>query len=273
MKSNNFTRRGVGLMGDAEPPEAHGADPGGDVAPERERGDESAFEALREDFHFNLRLLRERDAHIDNLEAELARLRAAVELDASNALEASRARDEASRALDAKHASSLRDAHAAVEAARAEAADAHRQREAMELLAARARGAADSQADRAAAAASVAETARAEAAEATRLCAAAEAAWREEREKWGIERDVKDARLASLQSRVDEAEAAIASRRKRAANRENALMARLVETEEEKAASERETAGKLEALEARAREIFTREEEEEEDFFSTRAAR
>ena len=24
-------------MGDAEPPEAHGADPGGDVAPERER--------------------------------------------------------------------------------------------------------------------------------------------------------------------------------------------------------------------------------------------
>ena len=93
-------------MGDAEPPEAHGADPGGDVAPERERGDESAFEALREDFHFNLRLLRERDAHIDNLEAELARLRAAVELDASNALEASRARDEASRALDAKHASS-----------------------------------------------------------------------------------------------------------------------------------------------------------------------
>ena len=118
LKSNNFTRRGVGLMGDAEPPEAHGADPGGDVAPERERGDESAFEALREDFHFNLRLLRERDAHIDNLEAELARLRAAVELDASNALEASRARDEASRALDAKHASSLRDAHAAVEAAR-----------------------------------------------------------------------------------------------------------------------------------------------------------
>ena len=254
LKSNNFTRRGVGLMGDAEPPEAHGADPGGDVAPERERGDESAFEALREDFHFNLRLLRERDAHIDNLEAELARLRAAVELDASNALEASRARDEASRALDAKHASSLRDAHAAVEAARAEAADAHRQREAMELLAARARGAADSQADRAAAAASVAETARAEAAEATRLCAAAEAAWREEREKWGIERDVKDARLASLQSRVDEAEAAIASRRKRAANRENALMARLVETEEEKAASERETAGKLEVLEARARD-------------------
>ena len=241
-------------MGDAEPPEAHGADPGGHVAPERERGDESAFEALREDFHFNLRLLRERDAHIDNLEAELARLRAAVELDASNALEASRARDEASRALDAKHASSLRDAHAAVEAARAEAADAHRQREAMELLAARARGAADSQADRAAAAASVAETARAETAEASRLCAAAEAAWREEREKWGIERDVKDARLASLQSRVDEAEAAIASRRKSAANRENVLMARLVETEEEKAASERETAGKLEALEARARD-------------------
>ena len=241
-------------MGDAEPPEAHGADPGGHVAPERERGDESAFEALREDFHFNLRLLRERDAHIDNLEAELARLRAAVELDASNALEASRARDEASRALDAKHASSLRDAHAAVEAARAEAADAHRQREAMELLAARARGAADSQADRAAAAAAVAETARAEAAEASRLCAAAEAAWREEREKWGIERDVKDARLASLQSRVDEAEAAMASRRKRAADRENALMARLVETEEEKAASERETAGKLEALEARARD-------------------
>ena len=241
-------------MGDAEPPEAHGADPGGDVAPERERGDESAFEALREDFHFNLRLLRERDAHIDNLEAELARLRAAVELDASNALEASRARDEASRALDAKHASSLRDAHAAVEAARAEAADAHRQREAMELLAARARGAADSQADRAAAAAAVAETARAETAEASRLRAAAEAAWREEREKWGIERDVKDARLASLQSRVDEAEAAIASRRKRAADRENALMARLVETEEEKAASERETAGKLEALEARARD-------------------
>lgn len=241
-------------MGDAEPPEAHGVDPGGDVAPERERGDESAFEALREDFHFNLRLLRERDAHIDNLEAELARLRAAVELDASNALEASRARDEASRALDAKHASSLRDAHAAVEAARAEAADAHRQREAMELLAARARGAADSQADRAAAAAAVAETARAEAAEASRLCAAAEVAWREEREKWGIERDVKDARLASLQSRVDEAEAAIASRRKRAADRENALMARLVETEEEKAASERETAGKLEALEARARD-------------------
>ena len=241
-------------MGDAEPPEAHGADPGGDVAPERERGDESAFEALREDFHFNLRLLRERDAHIDNLEAELARLRAAVELDASNALEASRARDEASRALDAKHASSLRDAHAAVEAARAEAADAHRQREAMELLAARARGAADSQADRAAAAAAVAETARAETAEASRLRAAAEAAWREEREKWGIERDVKDARLASLQSRVDEAEAAVASRRKRAADRENALMARLVETEEEKAASERETAGKLEALEARARD-------------------
>jgi hypothetical protein len=241
-------------MGDAEPPEAHGADPGGHVAPERERGDESAFEALREDFHFNLRLLRERDAHIDNLEAELARLRAAVELDASNALEASRARDEASRALDAKHASSLRDAHAAVEAARAEAADAHRQREAMELLAARARGAADSQADRAAAAAAVAETARAEAAEASRLCAAAEAAWREEREKWGIERDVKDARLASLQSRVDEAEAAMASRRKRAADRENALMARLVETEEDKAASERETAGKLEALEARARD-------------------
>ena len=241
-------------MGDAEPPEAHGADPGGDVAPERERGDESAFEALREDFHFNLRLLRERDAHIDNLEAELARLRAAVELDASNALEASRARDEASRALDAKHASSLRDAHAAVEAARAEAADAHRQREAMELLAARARGAADSQADRAAAAAAVAETARAETAEASRLCAAAEAALREEREKWRIERDVKDARLASLQSRVDEAEAAMASRRKRAADRENALMARLVETEEEKAASERETAGKLEALEARARD-------------------
>ena len=241
-------------MGDAEPPEAHGADPGGDVAPERERGDESAFEALREDFHFNLRLLRERDAHIDNLEAELARLRAAVELDASNALEASRARDEASRALDAKHASSLRDAHAAVEAARAEAADAHRQREATELLAARARGAADSQADRAAAAAAVAETARAETAEASRLRAAAEAAWREEREKWGIERDVKDARLASLQSRVDEAEAAMASRRKRAADRENALMARLVETEEEKAASERETAGKLEALEARARD-------------------
>ena len=58
---------------------------------------------------------------------------------------------------------------------------------------------------------------------------------------------MKDARLASLQSRVDEAEAAIASRRKRAANRENALMARLVETEEEKAASEqgdgRETRG------------------------------
>jgi hypothetical protein len=241
-------------MGDAEPPEAHGADPGGHVAPERERGDESAFEALREDFHFNLRLLRERDAHIDNLEAELARLRAAVELDASNALEASRARDEAGRALDAKHASSLRDARAAVEAAQAEAADAHRQKEAMELLAARARGVADTQADRAMAAASVAETARAEAAEASRLLAAAEEAWREEREKWRIERDVKDARLASLQSRVDEAEAAMASRRKRAADRENALMARLVETEEEKAASERETAGKLEALEARARD-------------------
>jgi hypothetical protein len=255
LKSNNFTRpRRRGRWGTPSRPRRTARIPAGHVAPERERGDESAFEALREDFHFNLRLLRERDAHIDNLEAELARLRAAVELDASNALEASRARDEASRALDAKHASSLRDAHAAVEAARAEAADAHRQREAMELLAARARGAADSQADRAAAAAAVAETARAEAAEASRLCAAAEAAWREEREKWGIERDVKDARLASLQSRVDEAEAAMASRRKRAADRENALMARLVETEEEKAASERETAGKLEALEARARD-------------------
>ena len=43
-------------MGDAEPPEAHGAAPGGYVAAERERGD--AFEALREDFRFNLRLLR-----------------------------------------------------------------------------------------------------------------------------------------------------------------------------------------------------------------------
>ena len=116
-------------MGDAEPPEAHGAAPGGYVAAERERGD--AFEALREDFRFNLRLLRERDAHIDNLEAELARLRAALasadELDASDALEASRARDEAGRALDAKHASSLRDALAAVEAAQAEAADASNQ--------------------------------------------------------------------------------------------------------------------------------------------------
>ena len=243
-------------MGDAEPPEAHGAAPGGYVAAERERGD--AFEALREDFRFNLRLLRERDAHIDNLEAELARLRAALasadELDASDALEASRARDEAGRALDAKHASSLRDARAAVEAAQAEAADAHRQKEAMELLAARARGVADTQADRAMAAASVAETARAEAAEASRLLAAAEEAWREEREKWRIERDVKDARLALLQSRLDEAEAAIASRRKHAADRENALMKRLVETEELMAASERESAGKLEALEARARE-------------------
>ena len=238
-------------MGDAEPPEAHGADPGGHVAPERERGDESAFEALREDFHFNLRLLRERDAHIDNLEAELARLRAAVELDASNALEASRARDEASRALDAKHASSLRDAHAAVEAARAEAADAHRQREAVELLAARARGAADSHNDRATAAESVAETARAEAAEASRLRVAAEEALGEERAKWRMERDVKDARLASLQSRVDEAEAAMASRRRRAAERENALTARLAEMEEAKCASEREAAGKLEALEVR----------------------
>ena len=242
-------------MGDAEPTEAHGADPDGDVAAERERGDASAFEALREDFRFNLRLLRERDAHIDNLEAELARLRAALasagEPDASNALEASRARDEASRALDAERASSLRDARAAVEAARAEAADAHRQREAVELLAARARGAADSHNDRATAAESVAETARAEAAEASRLRVAAEEALGEERAKWRMERDVKDARLASLQSRVDEAEAAMASRRRRAAERENALTARLAEMEEAKCASEREAAGKLEALEVR----------------------
>ena len=162
-------------MEDAEPPEAHGADPGRDVAPERERGDESAFEALREDFHFNLRLLRERDAHIDNLEAELARLRAAVELDASNA---SRLLARATRPV----ARSTRSTPRAFETPTPPSRPRGRRRptriaeEAMELLAARARGAADSQADRAAAAASVAETARAEAAEASRLCAAAEAA-------------------------------------------------------------------------------------------------
>lgn len=210
-------------MADADPGayETHVADPGDDevesaVAMERHG---ARWNALRDDFHFNLRLLNERDAHIDNLEAELGRLREALvlsrEVAVSEALAASRARDDRERAADAAHALSLEQARSFVASAKAETADAKAETanayRLREETVARARGVADAQADRALTAESVATAAGLEAAEALRTRDAADEARRDERARWRDESQTATAKIETAVSRLADAEALVAA--------------------------------------------------------------
>ena len=256
-------------MGDAEPRayDPRDADPGAFQAPTAdavERAD--AFEALREDFHFNLKLLGERDAHIDTLEHKLVTLRAtlasAAEHAASEALEAARARDESAKQRDAGHAVSLEQANVQLEKAKAETADANRKREASERVAARARGVADAQADRAQTAEAICEAAREETQEALRLRDACDAQWRDERDRWVEASEMQNAKMRALESRIAEAEALVNAQRKemeaRERSREHAFRTAIEQAEGKARANiEAEFATRLEFAENRACDLET----------------
>ena len=204
---------------------------------ERLAAAETKFRALRDDFHYNLRLLRERDALIDRLEPEVRRLRAVLEKGGPS--------DDDPAAIAAMYERTLRareDEHArALVAARAEAAEAtarcraeSARRDAAERAAKEAVAGAESVARRAARAEADADAAKEDAMAAERRAAErAEATARRQTAAEATEARAAvdyEAKCAALAASMREAEALFETERRRreAASAELASMRREV---------------------------------------------
>ena len=229
---------------------------------ERLAAAETKFRALRDDFHYNLRLLRERDALIDRLEPEVRRLRAVLEEGGPS--------DDDPAAIAAMYERTLRareDEHArALAAARAEAAEAtarcraeSARRDAAERAAKEAVAGAESVARRAARAEADADAAKEDAMAAERRAAErAEATARRQTAAEATEARAAvdyEAKCAALAASMREAEALFETERRRreAASAELASMRREVAEANAAEANAKAEAARAEAEAAEAK--------------------
>ena len=229
---------------------------------ERLAAAETKFRALRDDFHYNLRLLRERDALIDRLEPEVRRLRAVLEEGGPS--------DDDPSPIAAMYERTLRareDEHArALAAARAEAAEAtarcraeSARRDAAERAAKEAVAGAESVARRAARAEADADAAKEDAMAAERRAAErAEATARRQTAAEATEARAAvdyEAKCAALAASMREAEALFETERRRreAASAELASMRREVAEANAAEANAKAEAARAEAEAAEAK--------------------